>query len=158
MLPGGGGQEGTVNLTLKFKANADLKPLGQSSLSFVSVTQGVWGLYFLQGVDATAEPDNPVNRAGKEMKDKVQSANEPPASPPASKEHCQVQVSHQGGLGDTVGFPGHPCSNLSPAHLQSGYVAHVWGELGTVQRRPSVSSGSSLAGGGKTEAKPGTKK
>ncbi|XP_076693046.2 E3 ubiquitin-protein ligase RNF213-like [Callospermophilus lateralis] len=60
------------------------------------------------GVDATAEPDNPVNRAGKEMKDKVQSTNEPPASPPASKEHCQ-----EGETKDGLAAPGEKTSEDS---------------------------------------------
>uniref|UniRef100_A0A2K6KPV1 E3 ubiquitin-protein ligase RNF213 n=1 Tax=Rhinopithecus bieti TaxID=61621 RepID=A0A2K6KPV1_RHIBE len=40
-------------------------------------------------VDAAAEPADAVKGAGKEMKEKIQGMQQPPATTPASKTHCQ---------------------------------------------------------------------
>ncbi|XP_047401153.1 E3 ubiquitin-protein ligase RNF213 isoform X1 [Sciurus carolinensis] len=48
------------------------------------------------GVDAAAEPDGPVDRAGKAVDDQPPSASQPPAGPPAAKEHRQEAQTKDG--------------------------------------------------------------
>ncbi len=135
-----GGKTGLLTLHSALRPKLILSRWGRAAFPFVSVAQtpGVWGLYFLQGVHATAEPDIPVNWTGKQMKDKVQlqqmSCQQVPLLP---RNSARYKFLSRLGWGTLLGLPGPFCYSQSLAHLQSDCVAR-YGELGTVQRRPSL--------------------